>query len=164
MAAKPYDQRTSMRHLLRRTQQLAATFYANEIKSVGLTSGQFAVLYTVDAREGLSQTDLVKETGIDRSTLAEMIRRMTDDDLLSRRRTDGDGRANAVKITAAGRKALKAAIPAVTRAETRMMEFIPASRRNEFFKTLTLLADAADALEADGAMEEPKKRTAKKRR
>jgi MarR family transcriptional regulator, lower aerobic nicotinate degradation pathway regulator len=164
MAAKPFDLRTSPGHLLRRAQQFAGDVYQREVGADGLTPRQFAVLYTVDAREGLSQTDLVRETGIDRSTLADMISRMLKKDLLARKRTEGDQRANAVKITAAGRKALKTALPAVTRAEASILDVIPASRRNEFIKTLTLIADTVDAMDAnDGVMEAPKK-TAKKRR
>lgn len=162
MAARPFELKTSPGHLLRRAQQFAADVYQEAVGADGLTPRQFAVLYTVEAREGLSQTDLVRETGIDRSTLADMISRMLKKDLLQRKRTDGDQRANAVKITAAGRKALKAALPAVARAESAILDVIPASKRVEFIKTLTLIADKVDELE-NGPAEEPKK-AAKKRR
>jgi len=49
-------------------------------------------------------------TGIDRSTLAEMVRRMLERGLLSRERTEKDARANAVAITGSGRKALRAGV------------------------------------------------------
>jgi DNA-binding MarR family transcriptional regulator len=147
---------------LRRAQQFSADVYQEAVGADGLTPRQFAVLYTVEAREGLSQTDLVRETGIDRSTLADMIGRMLKKDLLARKRTEGDQRANAVKITAAGRKALKAALPAVAKAEARLLETIPASKRGEFIKTLTIIADAVDAMD-NGAEEEPKKAPKKRR-
>jgi DNA-binding MarR family transcriptional regulator len=162
MAARPFELKTSPGHLLRRAQQFAADVYQEAVGVDGLTPRQFAVLYTVEAREGLSQTDLVRETGIDRSTLADMIGRMLKKDLLARRRTEGDQRANAVKITATGRKALKAALPAVARAEAAILDAIPAGKRPEFIKTLTLIADKVDALE-NGAAEEPKKATKKRR-
>jgi DNA-binding MarR family transcriptional regulator len=162
MAARPFDLKTSPGHLLRRAQQYAADVYQDAVGPDGLTPRQFAVLYTVEAREGLSQTDLVRETGIDRSTLADMIGRMLKKDLLARKRTDGDQRANAVKITAAGRKALKAALPAVAKAEAGLLDVIPASKRAEFIKTLTIIADTVDAME-NGADEEPKKTSKKKR-
>jgi DNA-binding MarR family transcriptional regulator len=163
MAARPFDLKTSPGHLLRRAQQFAADVYQDEVGADGLTPRQFAVLYTVEAREGLSQTDLVRETGIDRSTLADMISRMLKKDLLARKRTEGDQRANAVKITAAGRKALKAALPAVAKAEAKILDVIPASKRNEFLKTLTLIADTVDAMDNGGADEAPKKAARKKR-
>src|SRR5262249_36867199 len=92
-------------HLLRRAQQYAFDLYAKEVGPEELTPRQFTVLLTVDQNEGLSQTDLVRLTGIDRSTLADMISRLLKRDLLARKRTENDARANAVRITPAGRKA-----------------------------------------------------------
>ena len=41
-----------------------------------LTPRQFAVLITVAGDEGVSQTGIVDATGIDRSTVAEMVQRL----------------------------------------------------------------------------------------
>ncbi|HAH09192.1 MAG TPA: MarR family transcriptional regulator [Alphaproteobacteria bacterium] len=164
MAAKAFELKTSPGHLLRRAQQYAADLYAREVGADGLTPRQFAVLYTVEAKEGLSQTDLVRETGIDRSTLADMISRMLKKDLLVRKRTEDDQRANAVKITPAGRKILKSALPAVARAEAQILDVVPASRRNDLLKALTLIADAAAAMESNGAEEPAAKKPAKKKK
>lgn len=148
--AKSFDLESSPGHLLRRANQYANDLYTNEQDSKVLTQRQFAVLFAVDQHEGMSQTDLVKETGIDRSTLADMIVRMQNKDLLGRKRTEEDQRANSVKITAAGRRALKAALPAVLKSEAKILEALPARMRPEFIKALTIIAKAAvDAL-ADG--------------
>lgn len=136
-------------HLLRRAQQYAFDIYAREVGGDGLTPRQFAVLLTVDQNEGLSQTDLVRLTGIDRSTLADMISRLIKRDLLVRRRTEMDARANAVRITAAGRRALKAALPGVRRAEAHVLDPLRSGRRRDFVNSLTTLAMAADALMAE---------------
>ncbi len=101
---KAFDLQTSPGHLLRRAQQYANDLYTQEVGPDGLTPRQFAVLHAVELHEGLSQTQLVRETGIDRSTLADMISRMLRKDLLARKRTEDDARANAVRITPAGRR------------------------------------------------------------
>jgi DNA-binding MarR family transcriptional regulator len=147
-------------HLLRRAQQYAVDVYAKEVGADGLTPRQFAVLLTVEQNEGLSQTDLVRLTGIDRSTLADMIGRLIKRDLLARRRTDSDQRANAVRITPAGRRALKASLPSVRRAEAHVLDPLQAGRRREFMHALATLADAADALveKADGRSVGPRSR------
>lgn len=56
-----------------------------------------------------SQTDLVERTGIDRSTLAEIMRRLIKKGWVTRRCTKEDARAYAVRLTDEGTKALAAA-------------------------------------------------------
>jgi DNA-binding MarR family transcriptional regulator len=150
--AKSFDLETSPSHLLRRANQYANDLYTNEQDAKVLTQRQFAVLFAIDQREGMSQTELVEATGIDRSTLADMIVRMQKKDYLARRRTEEDQRANSVRITAAGRRALKTALPAVTKSEARLLDALPARSRGEFIKCLILLAKAdAAALAAQEA-------------
>jgi DNA-binding MarR family transcriptional regulator len=148
--AKSFDLATSPSHLLRRANQYANDLYSEEQDSNALTQRQFAVLFAVDQQEGVSQTALVRATGIDRSTLADMIVRMQNKELLARKRTEEDQRANSVKITAAGRRALKSAMPSVSKAEARVLDVLPARLRGDFIKCLTLIAQAAtDAQLAD---------------
>ena len=59
-------------HLLKRAAQYAAHIYMGEVGKSGLTQRQFTVLLAVDQNDGISQTALVKMTGIDRSTLADL--------------------------------------------------------------------------------------------
>ena len=82
-----------------------------EVGKSGLTHRQFTVLLAVDSNDGKSQTDLVKLTGIDRSTLADLVARLLAQGYLQRKRTKDDGRTNAIRITAIGKKMLKMAHP-----------------------------------------------------
>lgn len=158
--AKSFDLDTSPGHLLRRANQHANDLYTNEQDSGILTQRQFAVLYAVDQQEGMSQTDLVRATGIDRSTLADMIVRLTGKEFLARKRTEEDARANSVKITAAGRRALKAAMPAVLKSEAKILEALPVRMRADFIKALTIIAKAA----ADALAEEENSKPKRKKR
>jgi DNA-binding MarR family transcriptional regulator len=161
--AKSFDLETSPGHLLRRANQFANDLYTNEADSSALTQRQFAVLFAIDQREGASQTELVQATGIDRSTLADMIVRLQGKDLLARKRTDEDQRANAVRLTPVGRRALRSAMPAMLRSESGILEVLPQRMRSEFIKALTLIAQAA--MEAQLSTDEEKtKGKAKKKR
>ena len=93
-------------HLMHRVLQLSLDIYAEEAGPDGLTQRQFAVLEAVSVRSGLTQTDLVKATGIDRSTLADLVARMTAKGLLERERSTLDARAKAVRLSEAGQTAL----------------------------------------------------------
>ena len=66
----PLDRSPS--HLLHRALQRALDIYAETAGPTAVTQRQFAVLAAVAAHEGLTQADLVRSTGIDRSTLAEL--------------------------------------------------------------------------------------------
>lgn len=129
-------------HLLRRAEQRAANIYSQEVGANGLTPRQYVVLTAVAAFEGHTQSDLVMTTGIDRSTLADMIGRMIDSGVLSRERTKNDARANAVKLTAAGRRSLQTTAAKIKKAETRMIAPLAASKRAAFMDALRILGGA----------------------
>ena len=153
-----FDRAESPSHLIRRCQQYFGDLYAREAGSCELTKQQFIVLCALENNEGVSQTALVEMTGIDRSTLAEMVRRMLERGLLSRERTETDARANAVAITANGRKALRAARSVADRAERLLLESLPPSERSKFIKSLTAIASAGEAFAANGSSKARRKR------
>src|SRR3546814_9098554 len=75
-------------HLLRRCQQLAVDLYTMEVGVSGLTPRQFALMLAIYQNPGISQVELVRLTGIDRSTVAEMVARLIKRGLLVRQRTE----------------------------------------------------------------------------
>jgi len=158
-----FDLAQAPSHLIRRCQQYFGDLYALEASARELTPQQFTVLAALEHNEGVSQTALVEMTGIDRSTLAEMARRMVEKGLLSRERTEQDQRANAVAISPGGRKALRSARLAAERAERALLEALPASERPKFVKALAQIAAAADALAMNGGIKPPHKGARRKR-
>ncbi len=161
--AKAFDLETSPGHLLRRAQQYSNDLYTNENDDGKLTQRQFAVLFAVDQHDGVSQTDLVSMTGIDRSTLADMIVRLQGKDFLARKRTEEDQRANSVRITSTGRKMLRASMPAIQRSDAQILEALPARARVELLKYLILIAKAGMAAQL-AANENGRKAKGRKRR
>jgi DNA-binding MarR family transcriptional regulator len=154
-----FDFTRSPIHLLRRAQQRALEIFNHEVGASGLTPRQFVVLLAVQENEGLTQTDLVNRTRIDRSTLADMISRLIKREMLGRRRTERDQRANAVTITAGGRKALKTALARIARAEEKLLETVPETRRGAFLDNLGIIAQAGEPAPA-AAKPAPAKRAA----
>jgi DNA-binding MarR family transcriptional regulator len=138
-------------HLMRLCQQYYGELYAAETGARDLTKQQFTLLCALEHQDGTTQTALVETTGIDRSTLAEMVHRMRERGLLSRERTEVDMRANAVAITQGGRKALKSARLAAERAEKMFLEALPAPDRARFVRLLAVIASAGENFAANGA-------------
>ncbi len=127
-------------HLLKRAAQHAANIYMSDVGKRGLTQRQYTVLTAVEAGDGMSQTDLVNLTGIDRSTLADMISRLVSQGYLQRKRSKEDARTNIVRLSAAGRKALASAQPGAADVDKQILAAIPAGKRKEFIQMLGLLA------------------------
>lgn len=126
-------------HLLHRAGQCAADVFQTELGSGEITPRQFAVLVTVSQNEGLSQTHLVERTGIDRSTLADIVRRMLKKGLLQRRRTREDARAYAVKLTEEGWRVLRSVDPLARKVDERILASLPASQRDKLLQDLNAI-------------------------
>ena len=132
-------------HLLHRALELALDIYTMETGPASVTQRQYAVLAAVAANEGLSQTDLVRATGIDRSTLADLVGRMIAKGYLARERSAEDARANTVKLGEEGRGVLEAAAPRVAIADRRILELLGGKKREPFVEALRRLAKAGES-------------------
>lgn len=127
---------TSAIHLLHRAGQCAGDLFAEEVEANGLTPRQYAVLLAVSLEEGLSQTDLVDRTGIDRSTLADIVRRLLKKGFVNRRRSKADARVYSVRLSDKGREVLNAAKPAADQAEARLLALLDPASRGAFLDAL----------------------------
>jgi len=134
-------------HLLKRAAQYSNLIYMGEVGKSGLTHRQFTVLLAVDANDGKSQTELVKLTGIDRSTLADLVARLLAQGYLQRKRTRDDGRTNSIRITVVGKKMLKTAQPGAEEVDKQLLSHIAASDRKSFIDNLAVLAAEMDRIE-----------------
>lgn len=149
--AKSLPLDSSVLHLLHRAGQVADDLFAKEMSKSALTPRQFAVLSVLHHKQTASQTDIVQATGIDRSTLADIVRRLVERGLLGRKRSRLDARAYDVRLTAAGQAALRAAQPAVTRVEDRMLKLLPAAKRGEFIDALDQIVQVLTGREDEAA-------------
>lgn len=127
-------------HLLRRAQQRAVEIYQRAVGDAGLRPPQFALLLTIHHNAGMTQTELVQETGIDRSTLADMTGRLEQRGLLLRR-PGTDQRSRRLWLTAEGEAVLRESAAAATRAQEEIMAPIPAADRVRFLGLLRRIAD-----------------------
>lgn len=148
-------------HLLHKALQAALDFYAAEFGPGAITQRQYAVLAAAADHDGATQTELVGVTGIDRSTLADMVARLITKGLLERQRAEHDARANLVRLTEAGRAVLEAARPKMAAVDARFLKLISGGgRRESFVGLLNAVVEGADAARAKAA--EPTKKPAAK--
>jgi DNA-binding MarR family transcriptional regulator len=142
----------SLSHLLKRAVQYSIHLYMNEAGKSGLTHRQFTVLMAADAHDGRSQTELVQMTGIDRSTLADLVARLMAQGYLQRKRSKEDARTNSIRLTPIGKKMLKQAQAGAEEVDRNMLSVLPASERKSVLECLTSLATEMDKVE-EGAPE-----------
>ena len=125
-------------HLLHRATQLAEDVFLSSV--AGTTPRQFAVLVAIDENEGASHQTLSERTGIDRSTLGGIVRRLILRNLVRRRRTDRDGRTYAVTLTREGQRLLRQVEPLARKVDQRVLNALPENRRREFLDLLSLIS------------------------
>lgn len=129
--------------LLHRASQAADTLFG-ERHGGSLTPRQFAVLAVVAGSKGLSQTQITEMTGIDRSTMADLVVRLMGRKLVRRSRSKTDNRVWIVRLGAEGADALRAAQRQARRTEKIILSGLESMRRQEFMEALRTLAFLAD--------------------
>ncbi|HEV7157182.1 MAG TPA: MarR family winged helix-turn-helix transcriptional regulator [Caulobacteraceae bacterium] len=149
----------SATHLLHRALQMALDYHTEAAGPGAITQRQFTVLAAAGAHEGLTQNDLVRATGIDRSTLADLVARMLAKGLLVRERSATDARANSVGLSDAGRTALAAGAEPVAGADARLLAPLSAKKRDGFIKALHILTGTEAG--SPGAKPKGRKKAAK---
>jgi DNA-binding MarR family transcriptional regulator len=152
---KPFAK--SFSHLLKRAVQFSVHKFAEQVGKSGLTHRQFTVLTAVEANDGKSQTDLVKITGIDRSTLADLVARLMAQGHLQRRRSKEDARTNSIRLTPDGRKALKKAQSGAEDVDRQLLSLFSVSDRKTVMDCLSEISTAMDKI--DEAMPTAKPQT-----
>lgn len=131
-----FDYNECLLHLLHRSSQIADEKFAAHEELKGLTSRQFIVLAAVQGRSGINQTEITDATGIDRSTLTDLIGRLHSKGLVSRVRSRVDARSYEVSLSDEGIRMLEVAIPIVEEIDQRLLTGLSAANRVELIKAL----------------------------
>ena len=135
----------SLLHLLHRATQIAEDTFTGQATLGALTARQFVVLAATAANPGASQIAIAEMTGIDRSTMGDIVGRLHSKGLVARERTKRDVRAYSVNLTAAGERLLTATRPIAMDVDRRLVEAIPQGQRANFAACLRLIAKSRAA-------------------
>jgi len=136
-----YDLSSNPGHLLRRAQQVGvATF--SKIVGMDIRPRQFALMITVSKRPGLHQVDYMKDVGMDRSTISDVVERLEKRGLLERRKEDGDDRTANLYVTAKGQEAIDQTLPAVRQMEQALLNKVPSHLQAPFIEALKAIAES----------------------
>jgi len=98
---------------LRKVQNAVFQHFAEHMHPRGITPGQLGLLVLIATNPGVSQAELAREIGVERSTLGEFIDRFAARQWVERRRVPSDRRIFAIHLTPEGQRYLTEVLPDV---------------------------------------------------
>jgi DNA-binding MarR family transcriptional regulator len=128
-------------YLFRRMQQIAVSIFVEECKAFDLTPVQYAALVAISTHPGIDATRLSAVIAFDRSTLGSVIERLEAKTLIERRPGPDDKRVKLLTLTKAGATTLRKIIPAVDRAQQRMLAPLKPADRKALLALMAQLVD-----------------------
>jgi DNA-binding MarR family transcriptional regulator len=108
-------------YLLKHAQERLAGLTGAAMAPFGVTGRECAVLIAIDSMPPISQQEVARRLGVDRTTMVALIDVLEGKGLVERRRDPDDRRKNVVALTEAGRVTLRRASRAGDEAERRFL-------------------------------------------
>jgi DNA-binding MarR family transcriptional regulator len=110
-------------------------------RDLDLSPGRFAALTVIGRNPGISQTQLSRAIGSDKSTLTPALSSLVKRNLVRRTRTENDRRAYRLKLTPAGEKMLRDLTECARRHEADLDRVVGPRMRAPFLRTLKKIAE-----------------------
>ena len=130
-------------YLVRRLHQIHIGLFADECGNVDLTPVQSAILTVLQGGEEMDQLTLSTSVGIDRTSGADVIRRLERRGLVTRHESSFDRRVKIVKITEQGKIYIAKVRPLVAKAQERLIAPLTDEERAEFYRLINKDASRA---------------------
>jgi DNA-binding MarR family transcriptional regulator len=128
--------------LVRRLHQIHVAMFLEELKSDNITPVQYGLMTALSVLPGLDQTALGQEVGLDRTTTADVVKRLEERGLVERRTNPSDRRTRHVHLTAAGERLVAALHTDMTRAQQRLLEPLREAEKTMLMDLLRRLVEA----------------------
>lgn len=129
-------------YLVRRLHQIHIGLFAEACAGLDLTAVQYAVLSVLYSGEQFDQLSLSKAVGIDRTSGADVIKRLVRRGLATREPSVEDRRARVVCITDAGRDLVRRVRPMMESAQDKMVSSLSEEEFSAFMLTLRKMIEA----------------------
>tara|TARA_Y100000780_G_scaffold90178_1_gene81849 strand:- start:1538 stop:2026 length:489 start_codon:yes stop_codon:yes gene_type:complete len=126
-------------HLIRRLHQIHVAMFLEECREFNMTPVQFGVL-TVLCQQGISDiVSIGRRLGVDRITVANVLRRLERRNLVKRPLNSVDKRRKLAQVTKQGRTLVDAVQPAMIRAQRRFVHPLDSDEQAMLDKLLSKL-------------------------
>jgi MarR family transcriptional regulator, temperature-dependent positive regulator of motility len=128
-------------HLLRRALQAMNLLWDHEVSHV-ITSPQFAALNALYGEPALDQRTLGERISLDRSTMAEVVARLSARGLIKTARDSNDGRRKTIRLTPKGVTTLLQLIPRTHQMTRTLVGALDAKEQAELLRLLTTVVSS----------------------
>jgi DNA-binding MarR family transcriptional regulator len=127
--------------LIRRLNQIHLALFFESCKEYAITPVQYGLLTTVSERPNLDQISLCAEVGVDRTTMADVLRRLEERGLVKREPKASDGRVKITNITAKGRRIMKEMYESMREAQVRFLAPLDPQKQILFIEMMMQLVE-----------------------
>src|SRR5690625_1830648 len=127
--------------LVRRLHQIHSTLFLEECDIEGITPVQHGILTVLLSRPWTDQSSISYELGIDRTTTADVLRRLEEKKLVERQVNPNDKRSRQVYITTYGIELMNRLAPKMNNAQERLLDPLEPAEKEEFMRLLTKVVE-----------------------
>ncbi len=128
--------------LIRRLHQLHSALFMEETERFNITPVQYSLLSALDEYGELDQNSLSHHIGLERTSVAEVLPRLEQRELIVRHQSDRDKRVKYVKLTTKGRTLVRKMRPGAQRAHDRTVESLSEEERMLFILLMARIVEA----------------------
>jgi DNA-binding MarR family transcriptional regulator len=129
-------------YLIRRLHQVHYALFFEECDGFGITPVQYGLLTVLSTNPDSDQVALAHALGIDRTNVADVLRRLEQRGLVKRTPSLADRRMVLARLTRDGERVVESMHPAMARAQERLMRVLGDAEREAFLATLMRLLEA----------------------
>ena len=134
--------------LVRRLHQIGDALFFEECKTKNITPVQFGVLTALSMNPWLDQKAIGRELALDRTTTAEVLKRLEEKELIERRVNPDDRRSRLSVITKQGLKLMQSLQEGLQRSQDRLIEPLSGADRDGFMKLVTQIVEAHESMDS----------------
>ncbi len=128
--------------LIRRCHQIVVSVFMRGCKEVGITPTQYALLYVLHCRPGVTQAEVAKILGLDRATIGSVVGRLAANGLIEKTASSADRRKHNLKLTDKGLKVCAQAQEAVKEVRDVILQPLAPEDREKFLDNLRKIMHA----------------------
>lgn len=137
--------------LVRRLHQIGDALFFEECRTKNITPVQFGVLTALSMNPWLDQKAIGRELALDRTTTAEVLKRLEEKDLIERRVNPDDRRSRLSVITKHGLKVIRSLHESMQRSQDRLIEPLSEADRASFMQLVTQIVEAHENMDSSAA-------------